>query len=151
MALQRSLLLRHPRHHYRALLLLIERREEGRGSGGWAQVGYGHSTPATTWGKAFCILYALAGIPLGLVMFQVPSSVSQSPPPRSGAVLQSIGERLNALISAVLTALKRELNIQRELQPSHLIFVSFAVGSVVICFGTYVFHRPAPPPPATLN
>ncbi len=33
--------------------------------------GYGHSTPMTIGGKLFCMLYALAGIPLGLVMFQV--------------------------------------------------------------------------------
>ncbi|EFO14910.1 hypothetical protein LOAG_13605, partial [Loa loa] len=33
-------------------------------------IGYGHSTPSTTGGKTFCMFYALAGIPLGLVMFQ---------------------------------------------------------------------------------
>lgn len=32
--------------------------------------GYGHSTPLTIGGKIFCMFYALAGIPLGLVMFQ---------------------------------------------------------------------------------
>lgn len=32
--------------------------------------GYGHSTPSTIGGKIFCMFYALAGIPLGLVMFQ---------------------------------------------------------------------------------
>lgn len=32
--------------------------------------GYGHSTPQTMQGRAFCIIYALAGIPLNLVMFQ---------------------------------------------------------------------------------
>jgi len=39
--------------------------------------GYGYSTPKTWAGKIFCMLYAMAGIPLNLVMFQ------------------SIGERLN--------------------------------------------------------
>uniref|UniRef100_T1KUR5 Potassium channel domain-containing protein n=1 Tax=Tetranychus urticae TaxID=32264 RepID=T1KUR5_TETUR len=44
-------------------------------------IGYGHSTPATWGGKTFCMFYALAGIPLGLVMFQ------------------SIGERLNTFVA----------------------------------------------------
>lgn len=46
--------------------------------------GYGHSTPKTIPGKAFCIFYAVAGIPLGMVMFQ------------------SIGERLNKFTSIVI-------------------------------------------------
>jgi len=55
--------------------------------------GYGHSTPQTAGGKVFCMFYALAGIPLNLVMFQ------------------SIGERLNAvttfLLGIVLRAVRR--------------------------------------------
>ncbi|VDO76716.1 unnamed protein product [Heligmosomoides polygyrus] len=39
-------------------------------------IGYGHSTPLTTGGKLFCMFYALAGIPLGLVMFQ---SIGRAP------------------------------------------------------------------------
>lgn len=53
-------------------------------------IGYGHSTPVTVGGKAFCIIYAMIGIPLGLIMFQ------------------SIGERLNKFASIVI---KRWLNI----------------------------------------
>ncbi|KAI6196580.1 hypothetical protein M3Y94_01126400 [Aphelenchoides besseyi] len=52
-------------------------------------IGYGHSTPMTSGGKIFCMLYALAGIPLGLVMFQ------------------SIGERMNTFAAKVLKAIKR--------------------------------------------
>ena len=33
-------------------------------------IGYGHSTPATTLGKAFTMCYAMAGIPMAMVMFQ---------------------------------------------------------------------------------
>ena len=33
-------------------------------------IGYGHSTPATTLGKAFTMAYAMAGIPMAMVMFQ---------------------------------------------------------------------------------
>jgi len=40
---------------------------------------YGHSTPSTVSGKLFTMMYAMIGIPLGLVMFQ------------------SIGERVNKL------------------------------------------------------
>uniref|UniRef100_A0A914E8H0 Potassium channel domain-containing protein n=1 Tax=Acrobeloides nanus TaxID=290746 RepID=A0A914E8H0_9BILA len=47
-------------------------------------VGYGHSTPATIGGKLFCMIFALFGIPLGLIMFQ------------------SIGERVNAIIAFCL-------------------------------------------------
>jgi hypothetical protein len=46
--------------------------------------GYGHSTPVTIGGKAFCMAYAMVGIPLGLIMFQ------------------SIGERLNKFASVVI-------------------------------------------------
>lgn len=46
--------------------------------------GYGHSTPATVAGRSFCMIYALIGIPLGLVMFQ------------------SIGERLNTFVGSAL-------------------------------------------------
>lgn len=30
-----------------------------------AMIGYGHSTPVTVGGKAFCMAYAMVGIPLG--------------------------------------------------------------------------------------
>jgi potassium channel subfamily K protein 9 len=53
-----------------------------------AVIGYGHSTPATISGKAFCIAYAMIGIPLGIFMFQ------------------SIGERLNKLISVIIRKFK---------------------------------------------
>lgn len=54
--------------------------------------GYGHSTPATTAGRLFCMFYALVGIPLGLVMFQ------------------SIGERLNTFVGFALKYAKRCVN-----------------------------------------
>lgn len=47
-------------------------------------LGYGHSTPYTFLGKVFCIIFALIGIPLGLVMFQ------------------SVGERINYIIRSCL-------------------------------------------------
>ena len=33
-------------------------------------IGYGHSTPATTLGKAFTMGYASLGIPMAMIMFQ---------------------------------------------------------------------------------
>lgn len=54
--------------------------------------GYGHSTPATMAGRSFCMVYALIGIPLGLVMFQ------------------SIGERLNTFVGCALRVAKRCFN-----------------------------------------
>ena len=33
-------------------------------------IGYGHSTPATTFGKSFTMCYAMAGIPMAMIMFQ---------------------------------------------------------------------------------
>uniref|UniRef100_A0A1B0CQ52 Potassium channel domain-containing protein n=2 Tax=Lutzomyia longipalpis TaxID=7200 RepID=A0A1B0CQ52_LUTLO len=56
-----------------------------------AMIGYGHSTPVTIGGRAFCMGYAMVGIPLGLVMFQ------------------SIGERLNKFASVVIRRFKRYL------------------------------------------
>jgi potassium channel subfamily K member 9 len=53
-----------------------------------AMIGYGHSTPNTYAGKAFCMIYAMVGIPLGLVMFQ------------------SIGERLNKFASVIIRRFK---------------------------------------------
>ncbi len=87
-------------------------------------VGYGHSTPATSQGRLFCMVYALAGIPLSLVMFQ------------------SIGERLNTLISYLLMKSKKYLGIPSgEISSTHLIMISFSVGSTVVCLGSYVFHK----------
>uniref|UniRef100_A0A915M6R6 Potassium channel domain-containing protein n=1 Tax=Meloidogyne javanica TaxID=6303 RepID=A0A915M6R6_MELJA len=37
-------------------------------------IGYGHSTPNTRAGRLFCMVYALGGIPLGLVTFQSEST-----------------------------------------------------------------------------
>lgn len=45
----------------------------------------------TSGGKVFCMFYALAGIPLGLVMFQ------------------SIGERMNTFAAKLLRAARRVL------------------------------------------
>ncbi|VDK54318.1 unnamed protein product [Cylicostephanus goldi] len=91
-------------------------------------VGYGHSAPETTAGRFFCMVFALAGIPLGLIMFQ------------------SIGERVNTFIAFCLHQLqfnlqKRGYTWMREVATKHLLLVSLSIGTSIIIIGTVVFHR----------
>ncbi len=77
------------------------------------------------------MIFALAGIPLGLVTFQ------------------SIGERVNTLIAYLLLKLRHWMMQQfggrlywlPEISPTHLLIVSLSIGTFVIALGTYVFHR----------
>uniref|UniRef100_A0A915DP73 Two pore potassium channel protein sup-9 n=1 Tax=Ditylenchus dipsaci TaxID=166011 RepID=A0A915DP73_9BILA len=89
-------------------------------------IGYGHSCPMTIGGKIFCMFYALAGIPLGLVMFQ------------------SIGERLNTVAAKILRAFKELFG--RKSSPatvSHtdLIIICSALSLFLIAAGAWIFHR----------
>ncbi|XP_056630333.1 two pore potassium channel protein sup-9 [Diorhabda carinulata] len=89
-----------------------------------AMIGYGHSTPVTAGGKAFCIGYAVIGIPLGLVMFQ------------------SIGERLNKFASIVIKQIKKYLHYQRvEATEMNLMFATGMLSSIIITTGAAVFSR----------
>ncbi|KRX95718.1 Two pore potassium channel protein sup-9, partial [Trichinella pseudospiralis] len=75
-------------------------------------IGYGHSTPATIGGKAFCMFYALAGIPLTLVMFQ------------------SIGERLNTFVAFNIRHLQRCVGLKRrQVSQTNLIMVASTIGT----------------------
>ncbi|KAF1749279.1 hypothetical protein GCK72_025746 [Caenorhabditis remanei] len=90
-------------------------------------VGYGHSAPSTSAGKLFCMVFALFGIPMGLVMFQ------------------SIGERVNTFIAYSLHKFRDSLHQQgftclQEVTPTHLLMVSLSIGFMVIVSGTYMFH-----------
>ncbi|KAM7541997.1 hypothetical protein Aperf_G00000010465 [Anoplocephala perfoliata] len=85
-------------------------------------IGYGHSTPKTKAGKIFCMVYALPGIPLCLVMFQ------------------SIGERLNTLITRLLQRLISLLRCKNQtVSQTHLIFVSANIMTIVLTAGAAVF------------
>ncbi|CAD5234619.1 unnamed protein product [Bursaphelenchus xylophilus] len=91
-------------------------------------VGYGHSTPATILGKLFYMIFALAGIPLGLIMFQ------------------SIGERINTFVRGCLIKARKILakygfNVLREIKPRHLLVTSSSIGTLTILIGTVVFHK----------
>ncbi|GMR36079.1 hypothetical protein PMAYCL1PPCAC_06274 [Pristionchus mayeri] len=86
-------------------------------------IGYGHSTPMTTGGKVFCMFYALAGIPLGLVCFQ------------------SIGERMNTIAARVLSSFKRWAGKEDGVTSMDLILVSGGWGGALIILGAFAFHR----------
>ncbi|XP_076234143.1 TWIK-related acid-sensitive K[+] channel 7 [Calliopsis andreniformis] len=89
-----------------------------------AMIGYGHSTPVTIGGKAFCMVYAMVGIPLGLVMFQ------------------SIGERLNKFASVVIKRAKTYLRCQKtEATELNLMFATGLLSSIIITTGAAVFSR----------
>ncbi|KAF6215695.1 hypothetical protein GE061_000026 [Apolygus lucorum] len=89
-----------------------------------AMIGYGHSTPVTIGGKAFCMAYAIVGIPLGLVMFQ------------------SIGERLNKFASVVIKRAKRYLGCQHtEATEINLMMATGMLSSVIITTGAAMFSR----------
>ncbi|CAI4221417.1 unnamed protein product [Auanema sp. JU1783] len=86
-------------------------------------IGYGHSTPMTTGGKVFCMFYALAGIPLGLVMFQ------------------SIGERMNTFAGKLLRFAKKALGRDPSVTSSDLIKVASAWGLLIIVAGAVAFAQ----------
>lgn len=89
-----------------------------------AMIGYGHSTPVTIGGKAFCMAYAMVGIPLGLVMFQ------------------SIGERLNKFASVVIRRAKRYMRCQQtEATEMNLMLATGMLSSIIITTGAAVFSR----------
>lgn len=75
-------------------------------------------------GKGFCMVYAMVGIPLGLVMFQ------------------SIGERLNKFASVVIRRAKTYLRCQRtEATEMNLMLATGLLSSIIITTGAAVFSR----------
>ncbi|CAI5440722.1 unnamed protein product [Caenorhabditis angaria] len=86
-------------------------------------IGYGHSTPLTHGGKIFCMFYALAGIPLGLVMFQ------------------SIGERMNTFAAKLIRFFRRAAGKQPIVTPMDLIWVCTGWGAFLIAGGAFAFSK----------
>jgi hypothetical protein len=87
-------------------------------------IGYGHSTPQTFFGKAFCMFYAIVGIPLCLVMFQ------------------SVGERLNYLASLTLEFIKKALKIKKpEVNQTEMVVCAISMAFFTIIFGALIFHH----------
>ncbi|XP_015790741.1 two pore potassium channel protein sup-9 [Tetranychus urticae] len=87
-------------------------------------IGYGHSTPATWGGKTFCMFYALAGIPLGLVMFQ------------------SIGERLNTFVAYSLRYCKKCFKMKKkEVSETNLVMFVLFLSTLVMTTGAAAFSK----------
>ena len=53
--------------------------------------GYGHIVPMTAWGRIFCIVYALFGIPLTCLVFKL------------------VGTNINDIITKIISAVKKKL------------------------------------------
>ncbi|XP_019641602.1 PREDICTED: two pore potassium channel protein sup-9-like [Branchiostoma belcheri] len=87
-------------------------------------IGYGHAAPITIGGKAFCMFYALLGIPIGIVMFQ------------------SVGERVNTLVAYILKKFKKCCLRQKrpEVSYSNLVTVGFISCTVILTSGAAAFQ-----------
>lgn len=90
-----------------------------------ALIGYGHAIPHTKAGRAVTIAYALIGIPMWLIM------------------IQSVGERLNSLITFVLKRIKQRFKHKREPQVTamELLTCEALLTLLTLVTGAYVFHR----------
>jgi len=87
-------------------------------------IGYGHSTPATVGGKAFVILYAIIGIPMGLIMFQ------------------HIGERLNKGASIIIKRLKILFRRKNpEITEIDLMVATFFLSTIITTSGAAMFSH----------
>uniref|UniRef100_A0A8C5IWT1 Potassium channel subfamily K member n=1 Tax=Junco hyemalis TaxID=40217 RepID=A0A8C5IWT1_JUNHY len=87
-------------------------------------IGYGHAAPSTDGGKVFCMLYALLGIPLTLVMFQ------------------SLGERINTLVRSLLRRLKKRLGMRRpEVSMANMVTIGFFSCVSTLCIGAAAFSH----------
>ncbi|XP_061563118.1 potassium channel subfamily K member 3a [Cololabis saira] len=85
-------------------------------------IGYGHAAPSTDGGKVFCMLYALLGIPLTLVMFQ------------------SVGERINTFVRCLLHRLKKCLGMRHtEVSLVNMVIVGFISCMSTLCVGALAF------------
>ncbi|XP_029966066.1 potassium channel subfamily K member 3a [Salarias fasciatus] len=87
-------------------------------------IGYGHAAPSTDGGKVFCMLYALLGIPLTLVMFQ------------------SVGERINTFVRYLLHRLKKCLGMRRtEVSMVNMVTIGFISCMSTLCVGALAFSQ----------
>ncbi|XP_047437807.1 potassium channel subfamily K member 15-like [Mugil cephalus] len=87
-------------------------------------IGYGHAVPRTDAGRAFCMFYAVLGIPLTLVMFQ------------------SLGERINTLVRYLLRRAKQGLGLRKtEVSMGNMVFVGLLSCMSVLCIGAAAFSH----------
>ncbi|TWW68749.1 Potassium channel subfamily K member 3 [Takifugu flavidus] len=86
--------------------------------------GYGHAAPSTDGGKIFCMVYALLGIPLTLVMFQ------------------SVGERINTCVRYLLHRLKKCLGMRRtEVSMVNMLIIGVISCMSTLCIGALAFSH----------
>ncbi|XP_062863775.1 potassium channel subfamily K member 3 [Trichomycterus rosablanca] len=87
-------------------------------------IGYGHAAPSTDAGKAFCMGYALLGIPLTLVMFQ------------------SLGERINTFVRFLLHKAKKCVGLRRpEVSMANMVTIGFFSCVGTLCMGAAAFSH----------
>ncbi|XP_030642926.1 potassium channel subfamily K member 3 [Chanos chanos] len=87
-------------------------------------IGYGHAAPSTDAGKAFCMCYALLGIPLTLVMFQ------------------SLGERINTFVRFLLHKAKKCVGLRRtQVSMANMVTIGFFSCVGTLCFGAAAFSH----------
>ncbi|XP_066525767.1 potassium channel subfamily K member 9 isoform X1 [Hoplias malabaricus] len=87
-------------------------------------IGYGHAAPGTDAGKAFCMFYAVLGIPLTLVMFQ------------------SLGERMNTFVKYLLKRIKKCCGMRiTEVSMENMVTVGFFSCMGTLCIGAAAFSH----------
>ncbi|XP_063041010.1 potassium channel subfamily K member 9 [Engraulis encrasicolus] len=87
-------------------------------------IGYGHAAPGTDAGKAFCMFYAVLGIPLTLVMFQ------------------SLGERMNTFVKYLLKRIKKCCGMRiTEVSMENMVTVGFFSCIGTLCVGAAAFSH----------
>ncbi|XP_034389361.1 potassium channel subfamily K member 15-like [Cyclopterus lumpus] len=87
-------------------------------------IGYGHAAPRTDAGKAFCMFYAVLGIPLTLVMFQ------------------SLGERINTAVRYLLRRAKQGLGLRKtEVSMGNMVLVGLLLCMGTLCVGAAAFSH----------
>ncbi|XP_069322055.1 potassium channel subfamily K member 9 [Eulemur rufifrons] len=122
---------------YRQLELVILQSEPHRAGVQWkfagsfyfaitviTTIGYGHAAPGTDAGKAFCMFYAVLGIPLTLVMFQ------------------SLGERMNTCVRYLLKRLKKVCGLRNtDVSMENMVTVGFFSCMGTLCIGAAAFSQ----------
>ncbi|XP_037329677.2 potassium channel subfamily K member 9 [Pungitius pungitius] len=87
-------------------------------------IGYGHAAPGTDAGKAFCMFYAVLGIPLTLVMFQ------------------SLGERMNTFVKYLLKRIKKCCGMSiTDVSMENMVTVGFFSCIGTLCIGAAAFSH----------
>ncbi|MEJ1271662.1 potassium channel subfamily K member 9 [Cricetulus griseus] len=85
---------------------------------------YGHAAPGTDAGKAFCMFYAVLGIPLTLVMFQ------------------SLGERMNTFVRCLLKRFKKCCGMRNtDVSMENMVTVGFFSCMGTLCLGAAAFSK----------